>query len=165
MAINNDAILSILSGIGSLTGAQPDRLGEFVDPTPTKEDLVKGNKEATNFKWMAFDVVKGIAETLINQKRQKTFEHLQENAEAAAEAELKERQKRLDNLKGNLGITQIEQKLEAQEKTLNDIKAILGQLQSAVDKQKDKDKKVKDKDLHFAKVSKKKEVEEDEEFT
>ena len=163
---NISAILGTI--LETMNNTHADSMGEFTEKAPSKEKLIAGHKDATNFKWLLFDGITSAATMMVNQYRARQFEHLDENAEKAAENEIKEREQRIQNLKENLGIAALEQKLEAQEKTLNEIKSILGQIQSAADKmQKEKDKKVKDlhvKDLHPAKISQKKEVE-DEEWT
>ena len=151
--------------LNAFAGIQEDTLKEFTEGTPSKEEIQSEVKKSTSFKWTLIDGAISIGTMLLNQKRQKEFENLEKSSEHEAETILKDRQARLDNLKDNLGVSAIEQKLEAQDKVLNDIKAILGQLQSAADQLK-KDKTNKVKDLHPAeKISKKKEVEDDDDWT
>ena len=154
-------VMDILNNIVNSQTTQ-DTLAEFSKVAPTKEELQEESKKNTNTKWMLVDGAISLGTMLLNQKRQQQFQSIEQTSAEDAEKALKEREERLKALKQNLGITALEQKLDQQEKTLQDIKSILGQLQAAADQMK-KDKAIKVKDLHPAKISKK-EVE-DEEWT
>jgi hypothetical protein len=120
---------------------QQDTLSEFTEKV-NKEDLVNQNKKSTNAKWMAWDIATSIGGMVINQYRQRQFQNLQENAEKEADAQLKERQQKLDNLKANLGISELEEKIQKQDKMLEDISKMISHL-VAENKKEKKEKEVK----------------------
>ena len=136
-------IMDILNTVATLGAQQQaDSMSEFTQEVK-KEDLVREHKESFNAKWAAWDAFTGIANFAINQYRHKKFEHLQENAEAEAEAELKEREERLNQLKKNLGILDLEEKIQKQDEVLENISKMLSHLVAEQKKGK-KEKHVKD---------------------
>jgi uncharacterized coiled-coil protein SlyX len=137
--MNANEIANILANI-SAVNIQNDSMSEFTQDIK-KEDLVREHKESFNAKWAAWDAFTGIANFAINQYRHKKFEHLQENAEAEAEIELKEREERLNQLKKNLGITDLEEKIQKQDEVLENISKMLSHLVTENKKEK---KQVKD---------------------
>jgi len=107
---------------------QQDTLAEFAEKAPTKSELVRQSKNATNAKWVAIDAALAIGNMVMNQCRQKQFEHINETAEADAEAQMKEREERIQNLKNNLGITALEERIEKQDEVLENISKMLSHL-------------------------------------
>ena len=159
MANNN--IMDILNTVATLGAQQQaDSMSEFTQDIK-KEDLVREHKESFNAKWAAWDAFTGIANFAINQYRHKKFEHLQENAEKEADAQLKEREERLNQLKKNLGILDLEEHIQKQDETLQNIAKMLGHLVAEQKKKEKKGKQVKDLLPTTAKFKKKEEEEDD----
>ena len=138
---NANEIANVLATLVAGGMQQQDTLAEFTEKVD-KEDLVNQNKKSTNVKWMAWDIATSIGGMVINQYRQRQFQNLQENAEKEADAQLKERQQKLDNLKANLGISELEEKIQKQDKMLEDISKMISHLVAEQKKEK-KEKEVK----------------------
>ncbi len=124
---NANEIANVLATLVAGGMQQQDTLAEFTEKV-NKEDLVKQNKTSTNVKWMAWDIVTSVGGMVINQYRQKQFEHLQEKAEKEADAQLAEREQKLNTLKENLGISAIEEHIQKQDAALENITKMLAHL-------------------------------------
>lgn len=116
----NVNIMDILNAFAAGSAAHQDTLAEFTKEV-TKEELTEANKEQTNFKWMAVDGMLSIGNFVLNQYRQRQFENLQKNAEIDADAQLKEREQKLETLKKNLGISALEEHIKKQDEMMEEI--------------------------------------------
>ena len=140
---NANEIISTLATLVAGMDQPKDTLSEFTQKVD-KEDLVKENKKVTNAKWVAWDVITSLGGMAINQYRQRQFEKLQENAEKEADAQMAERQQKLEALKENLGIADLEEHIQKQDKALEDISKMLAHL---VAENKREKKEVKNQNL------------------
>ena len=139
---NVNEIFNLVNAFAAANAQNKDTLAELAEKAPTKDELIKESKKATNVKWMAIDGAISVGQMLLNQYRQKQFEHINETAEADAKAQMKEREERIQNLKNNLGITALEERIQKQDKMLEDISKMLGHLMSESKKNKKEKKEV-----------------------
>ena len=139
---NFNEIANILASLGSVN-IQQDTMGELAEKAPTKEQIMDSCKKETNFKWMAFDVATSVVGMVINQYRQNQFKTLEKKSEADANAYLKEREQRIQNLKENLGIVDLEECVKKQDEALENIAKMLSHL-VAENKKGKKEKHTKD---------------------
>ena len=140
---NVNEIMNLVSVLAASNSQTKDTLAELAEQAPSKDELIKDSKKATNTKWMAIDAALAIGNMVLNKYRQKQFENIQETAEADAEAQMKEREERIQNLKSNLGITTLEERIQKQDEVLENISKMLSHLVAEQKKEK-KEKQVKD---------------------
>jgi len=136
---NVNEIFNLVNAFAAANAQNKDTLAELAEKAPSKDELIKESKKATNAKWMAIDGALAIGNMVLNQYRQKQFENINEAAEADAEDKMKEREERIQNLKNNLGITALEERIEKQDEVLENISKMLSHLISENKKGKKKE--------------------------
>ena len=124
-------IMEIVNMVGNIVESanqqNKDSLADLTEKV-TKEELVTNYKKSTNAKWMALDAAMALGTMFINKKRQQCFENIGENSETKADAQLAERAQKIETIKENLGIKEIEQKIEAQNEKIEEIHKMLSHL-------------------------------------